>query len=1182
MPGHWYETEHDTFSVFRAYQDGYPSYDPAMATSFSELCDTATFEQVDDGEAIRRPWFAGFGPLLPTVDINFFAPFRNATTFHLMNWFHNSSPSKSLADIARLVNDVILAPDFDREDLRDFNAARESARMDEAPADPDSALFSSDRWYESTLTIKLPVEGHKGSEREAFSFAVPGLHHRKLMEVLRSAYEEVASRTFHTTPFKMFWQPDAKLPPEHIITELYNSDAMLHEHEKIKSQPHADGCTLETVVASIMLWSDSTHLASFGHAALWPIYLFIGNQSKYIRNKPTSFAAHHLAYIPKLPDTLQDFYKAKVGRPATASVLTHCKRELMHAIWALLLDDEFMEAYKNGVVIRFPDNILRRVFPRFFTYAADYPEKILLACIKFLGSCPCPRCLVLKKDIANLGSKRDRAQRNRTAREDTTQRRGLIESARRWIFEKGRSVASKATDELFNLTSMVPTRNAFSEHLFSFGFNFYTMFVPDFMHEFELGVWKATLMHLLRILFAAGGDKIQDLNKRYRQIPTFGRDTIRRFGSNVSDLSKLAARDFEDLLQCAIPAFEGLLPPAQDAVVMDLLFEMTTWLSFGKLRMHTETTLHFFDSCTTRLGQVLRRFRTDVCDEYDTRDLPKEAAARGRRTALLAKKGIVPKTPGKSGPQRHTFNMSTYKLHALGDYVSSIWRFGTTDNYSTQPGELEHRRVKRFYARSGKNNFTRGIAKQQQRERLLHKLREQNRLRAATELASLREGIPATDLNEEDLRPTVAFSEAETLPPCRPETHYQISVSRRHHWDISSWLHKNRADPAVKHDFLARLKDHILVRLLKVDPSTEPTFTVAQRNSVVIVNNLLYRHKVLRVNYTTYDLRRAQDSLNPRTHADVMLLSHEDDDGDVGMEQHPYWYARIIGIFHVMVQHLGRESTNRAVQRVDFLWVRWFGRDSHHKSGWAAKRLHRVGFFPGDEDFAFGFVDPNDVLRGIHLIPAFAHHRTSSLLPPSIARQKSENDEDWNWYYVNMFVDRDMFMRFRGGGVGHQTTRDATRCLARDQDVLDQRYVEFKSVREGTTFVNSEGRTSLWELDADVVMDDVTHWEDEDGIGSANSEHDRSEQPMDEDEASDRDVGEGIFVGGEGSDEEVGDWGGEGEDEDGEAGDEGGEAGDEGGEAGDEGGEAEDEGGEAEGKDEDEGGDSEDERDEYG
>jgi hypothetical protein len=35
----------------------------------------------------------------------------------------------------------------------------------------------------------------------------------------------------------------------------------------------------------------------------------------------------------------------------------------------------------------------------------------------------------------------------------------------------------------------------------------------------------------------------------FRQIPTFGRDTIRKFRSNVSELKRMAARDFEDLLQ---------------------------------------------------------------------------------------------------------------------------------------------------------------------------------------------------------------------------------------------------------------------------------------------------------------------------------------------------------------------------------------------------------------------------------------------------------------------------------------------------------------------------------------------------------------------------------------------------------------------------------------------------------
>ena len=36
---------------------------------------------------------------------------------------------------------------------------------------------------------------------------------------------------------------------------------------------------------------------------------------------------------------------------------------------------------------------------------------------------------------------------------------------------------------------------------------------------------------------------------RYRQVPTFGTSTIRWFSGNASGMKKLAARDFEDLLQ---------------------------------------------------------------------------------------------------------------------------------------------------------------------------------------------------------------------------------------------------------------------------------------------------------------------------------------------------------------------------------------------------------------------------------------------------------------------------------------------------------------------------------------------------------------------------------------------------------------------------------------------------------
>ena len=87
-----------------------------------------------------------------------------------------------------------------------------------------------------------------------------------------------------------------------IITNLYNSDAMLEAHESLQTQPRnpEDPPDMEYAVAGIMLYSDATKLANFGSQSLWPIYLYIGNLSKYIRGKPSSFAAQHLAYIPSV------------------------------------------------------------------------------------------------------------------------------------------------------------------------------------------------------------------------------------------------------------------------------------------------------------------------------------------------------------------------------------------------------------------------------------------------------------------------------------------------------------------------------------------------------------------------------------------------------------------------------------------------------------------------------------------------------------------------------------------------------------------------------------------------------------------------------------------------------------------------------------------------------------------
>jgi hypothetical protein len=179
----------------------------------------------------------------------------------------------------------------------------------------------------------------------------------------------------------------------------------------------------------------------------------------------------------------------------------------------------------------------------------------------------------------------------------------------------------------------------------------------------------------------------------------------------------------------------------------------------------------------------------------------------------------------------------------------------------------------------------------------------------------------------------------------------------------------------------------------------EAVYTDEQRSTVRIIGDRIYSAKVLRVNYTTYDIRRDQDAMNPRTHCDVMVVSPE-----TGPNAHPYWYARVLGVFHAKVMHIGPEARNRSAQHVEFLWVRWFSVEPSYRWGFKVARLPKIGFIPDTDSSAFGFLDPSCIIRGCHLVPSFADGRTSELLHTSTltaARHPGETD-NWVNYYVMM------------------------------------------------------------------------------------------------------------------------------------------------------------------------------------
>jgi hypothetical protein len=112
-------------------------------------------------------------------------------------------------------------------------------------------------------------------------------------------------------------------------------------------------------------------------------------------------------------------------------------------------------------------------------------------------------------------------------------------------------------------------------------------------------------------------------------------------------------------------------------------------------------------------------------------------------------------------------------------------------------GELEHRRVKRFYARTNKRKtFGHQIAKQQRRERLLKQIREQWKEREELH-------AKAVQLDSEPLHspaPNVSFEDSDPLPKTLPEVHYHISNTTRLKDNIFRWVdfHEQNSDDAVK------------------------------------------------------------------------------------------------------------------------------------------------------------------------------------------------------------------------------------------------------------------------------------------------------------------------------------------------------------------------------------------------
>lgn len=218
--------------------------------------------------------------------------------------------------------------------------------------------------------------------------------------------------------------------------------------------------------------------------------------------------------------------------------------------------------------------------------------------------------------------------------------------------------------------------------------------------------------------------------------------------------------------------------------------------------------------------------------------------------------------------------------------------------------------------------------------------------------------------------------------------------------------------------FLPKLKKHLLPRIQAVLDSEQETttfdnipcistapgsFTETAHDFVFFKSDCIYRHKILRFNFTTYAVRRRTDIVNPGTSRHNVMLLADSANGSTS-NSHPFLYARVLGAYHANVIYSGPGMQDYKARHFDFLWVRWYEVVDPGSSGWSNSTLDSVRFPPLHDNESFGFVDPKDVLRGCHIIPAFsAGKRPENRIDVS---RCAKDSKDYKRYYIGRYAQQ--------------------------------------------------------------------------------------------------------------------------------------------------------------------------------
>lgn len=320
---------------------------------------------------------------------------------------------------------------------------------------------------------------------------------------------------------------------------------------QIKLEDEREGATIIPVIIS----TDKTQLTLFRNKTAYPIYLTIGNIPKDIRRKPSRRAQILLGYLPT----------TRLSQITSVTSRRRTLANLFHTCMSFVLAP-LKTAGVDGLAMMSGDGVVRRCHPIFAIFAGDYPEQILVSCLK---NGECPTCPIPHDE---LGS-------------------GTILGPRALLpIIDALDAMDDDPSEFTRACLDAGIKPIYHPFWYDLPYvNIYQSITPDVLHQLYQGLVK----HLVAWLISAFG--ANEIDARCRRMPP--NHGTRLFTKGISTLSRVSGQEHRDMCRVLLGLIVDLRLPngASTVRLVRAVRSMLDFFYLAQYKVHTKRTLSDMD-----------------------------------------------------------------------------------------------------------------------------------------------------------------------------------------------------------------------------------------------------------------------------------------------------------------------------------------------------------------------------------------------------------------------------------------------------------------------------------------------------------------------------------------------------------------------------------------------------------